>query len=171
MTGASPAGIPLPGTGRVAVAVPAPGPGHGSWVGAPSAALDPDGGFVVAYRVQVTDRRGAATIVARSADGESSTPSWSGGAVDHRQHGPSASTTLPHRGTRRGSTGFERGPSTGVERDRSRRVERGRSAGVERDPSTGVEPGRSGGVERGPVLSARGGVGGRGRGGRPAGRG
>jgi hypothetical protein len=63
-------GFPLPGTGRVHVAVPAPGPGPGRWVGAPSAALDPDGGFVIAYRVRVTDQRGAATVVARSADGE-----------------------------------------------------------------------------------------------------
>jgi hypothetical protein len=63
-------GFPLPSTGRVHVAVPAPGPGHGRWVGAPSAALDPDGGFLVAYRVRVTDQRGAATVVARSADGE-----------------------------------------------------------------------------------------------------
>jgi hypothetical protein len=39
-------------------------------VGAPSAALDRDGTFVVAYRVRVTDQRGAATVVARSADGE-----------------------------------------------------------------------------------------------------
>ena len=62
--------FPVPGTGRVAVAVPAPGAGPGHWVGAPSAALDHDGGFVVAYRVRVTDQRGAATVVARSADGE-----------------------------------------------------------------------------------------------------
>jgi hypothetical protein len=64
------AGFPVPGTGRVAVAVPAPGPGEGRWVGAPSAAVDPDGGFVVAYRVRVVDQRGAATVVARSGDGE-----------------------------------------------------------------------------------------------------
>ena len=63
-------GFPVPGTGRVTVAVPAPGPGQGRWVGAPSAAADPDGGFVVAYRVRITDQRGAATVVARSADGE-----------------------------------------------------------------------------------------------------
>src|SRR5918999_1402678 len=63
-------GMPLPGTGRAAVAVPAPGPGPGHWVGAPSAALDRDGSFVVAYRVRVTDQRGAATVVARSEDGE-----------------------------------------------------------------------------------------------------
>ena len=61
--------FPLPGTGRVAVAVPAPGTGPGHWVGAPSAALDHDGGFVVAYRVRVTDQRGAATVVARAAGG------------------------------------------------------------------------------------------------------
>src|ERR687897_1313513 len=62
--------FPLPGTGRVAVAVPAPGAGPGHWGGAPSAALDPAGGFVVAYRVRITDQRGAATVVARSDDGE-----------------------------------------------------------------------------------------------------
>ena len=49
------------------------GPGQGRWAGAPSAALDPDGGFVVAYRVRAVDRRGAATVVARSADGEALT--------------------------------------------------------------------------------------------------
>jgi hypothetical protein len=62
--------FPLPGTGRVAVAVPSPGPGPGRWVGAPSAALDHDSSFVVAYRIRVVDQRGAATVVARSADGE-----------------------------------------------------------------------------------------------------
>lgn len=64
------AGFPLPRTGRAAVAVPAPGPGPGRWVGAPSAALDDDGSFVVAYRVRVVDQRRAATVVARTADGE-----------------------------------------------------------------------------------------------------
>ena len=64
------AGFPLPGTGRVTVAVPAPGPGEGRWVGAPSAAADPDGGFVVAYRVRVVDQRGAATVVAPPPAGE-----------------------------------------------------------------------------------------------------
>ena len=58
MTDAASKGFPLPGTGRSSVAVPAPGPGDGHWVGAPSAALDPGGGFVVAYRVRVTDQRG-----------------------------------------------------------------------------------------------------------------
>jgi hypothetical protein len=73
MTGGGPgagAGFPLPGSGRASVAVPAPGPGEGRWVGAPSAALDPGGGFVIAYRVRVVDQRGAATLVARSEDGE-----------------------------------------------------------------------------------------------------
>ena len=64
------AGFPLPGTGQATVAVAAPGPGKGRWVGAPSAAADPDGGFVVAYRVRVVDQRGAATVVAHSPDGE-----------------------------------------------------------------------------------------------------
>jgi hypothetical protein len=63
-------GFPLRGAGTAAVAVPAPGPGAGNWVGASSAVQDRDGGFVVAYRVRVTGRRGAATVVARSADGE-----------------------------------------------------------------------------------------------------
>jgi hypothetical protein len=61
--------FPLPGKGDAAVAVPAPGAGPGQWAGAPSAALD-DGGFLVAYRMRVVDQRGAATIIARSTDGE-----------------------------------------------------------------------------------------------------
>jgi len=62
--------FPIPGTGRVVVAVPAPRPTEGCWVGAPSAALDGDGSFVLAYRLRDVERRGAATIVARSSDGE-----------------------------------------------------------------------------------------------------
>jgi len=65
---------PLPGRGRSVVAVPAPGSGVGEWVGAPSAALDVDGSFVVAYRVRQSATRGAATVVARSPDGETLTP-------------------------------------------------------------------------------------------------
>lgn len=57
-----------------AVVVPAPAPGEGNWVGAPSAALDDDGGFVVAYRVRTAKLRGAATLVGRSPDGISLTP-------------------------------------------------------------------------------------------------
>jgi hypothetical protein len=65
-----PGGFPWPDAGRAAVAVPAPGTGPGHWAGAPSAALDADGTFVVAYRVRAVERRGAATVVARSSDGE-----------------------------------------------------------------------------------------------------
>jgi hypothetical protein len=61
--------FPLP-TAHSVVAVAAPGAGFGSWVGAPSAALDGDGTVVVAYRVRNVEQRGAATIVARSEDGE-----------------------------------------------------------------------------------------------------
>jgi hypothetical protein len=52
------------------VAVPAPGAGLGDWVGAPSAALDADGSFAVAYRVRRATTRGAAVVIARSDDGE-----------------------------------------------------------------------------------------------------
>lgn len=59
-------GFPFPGSGTAAVAVAAPGPGPQRWAGAPSAALDTDGSFVLAYRV----RDGADhNVVARSADG------------------------------------------------------------------------------------------------------
>jgi hypothetical protein len=51
------------------VAVPAPGAGFGAWAGAPSAAVDADGGFALAYRVRRVQTRGAAVVVARSADG------------------------------------------------------------------------------------------------------
>lgn len=64
---ASPVAFPLPGGGPPVVAVPAPGPGPQQWAGAPSAALDADGTFVLAYRV----RSGADhNVIARSADGE-----------------------------------------------------------------------------------------------------
>jgi len=62
--------FPLPGSGRAAVAVPAPGPGVGYWSGASSAALADDGSFVIAYRRRLLEHRGAATVVARSDDGE-----------------------------------------------------------------------------------------------------
>jgi hypothetical protein len=52
------------------VAVPAPGAGPQYWAGAPSAALDVDGSFVLAYRVRWADERGDANVIARSADGE-----------------------------------------------------------------------------------------------------
>jgi hypothetical protein len=63
--------FPLPG-GRAVVAVPAPGTGAGFWNGAPSAALDGDGIVVLAYRLRegVGPEGRAATIIARSEDGE-----------------------------------------------------------------------------------------------------
>jgi hypothetical protein len=69
-----PSGFPLPGAGRAAVAVPAPGTGAHRWAGAPSAALDADGTFVIAYRLRAADEGIAATVVARSADGEHLSP-------------------------------------------------------------------------------------------------
>ena len=56
------------------VAVPAPGAGPGCWAGAPSAALDDDGAVLLAYRVRDVERRGAAVVVARAADGERFAP-------------------------------------------------------------------------------------------------
>jgi hypothetical protein len=50
--------------------VPAPAAGAGNWVGAPSAVLDDEEGFVVAYRTRSLARRGAAVVLSRSADGE-----------------------------------------------------------------------------------------------------
>ena len=44
--------FPLPGMGSAVVAVPAPGAGPGYWAGAPGAALDEDGTFVMGYRVR-----------------------------------------------------------------------------------------------------------------------
>ena len=69
------AGFPLPGTGEARVAVPAPGSGQGHWAGSPSAALDADGTFVIAWRRRdgVGPEDGAATVVARSEDGETLT--------------------------------------------------------------------------------------------------
>jgi hypothetical protein len=66
------ADFPLPGSGKPVVAVPAPGTGLGYWNGSSSAALDEDGTFVVAYRLRegVGAESRAATIVARSEDGE-----------------------------------------------------------------------------------------------------
>ncbi len=66
--------FPIPGTGRIVVAVPAPRPTDGCWAGAPSAALDTDGSFVLAYRLRDVDRRGAATVIMRSPDGEQFSP-------------------------------------------------------------------------------------------------
>ncbi|WP_189250870.1 hypothetical protein [Streptosporangium pseudovulgare] len=60
--------FPLPGKECHAVAVPAPGAGPQRWAGAPSAALDADGTFVLAYRVR--DDGEDHNVVARSPDGE-----------------------------------------------------------------------------------------------------
>jgi len=65
--------FPLPGMGRAVVAVPAPGEGPGWWAGASSAAPDPDGGFVVGYRVRNGHDGIDQTVVARSPDGETFT--------------------------------------------------------------------------------------------------
>jgi hypothetical protein len=62
--------FPLPGAGDPVVAVPAPGAGPGYWAGAPHAALDEDGAFVIGYRVRNGHDGNDQTIVARSADGE-----------------------------------------------------------------------------------------------------
>jgi hypothetical protein len=69
-------GFPLPGSGRASVCAAAPGTGTGFWAGSPGAALDPDGGVVLAYRVRTGagPEGGAQTIVARSDDGETFTP-------------------------------------------------------------------------------------------------
>src|SRR6266704_6469284 len=63
-------GPPLPGTGRAAVVVPAPAPGPRHWAGAPSAVLDQDGTFVIAYRLRLADQGVATTVIGRSPDGE-----------------------------------------------------------------------------------------------------
>jgi hypothetical protein len=66
--------LPLPRPDDEVVVVPAPGRGPGSWAGAPSAARDGSGGWVVAYRVRTPVDRGAAVVVATSGDGEHLTP-------------------------------------------------------------------------------------------------
>jgi len=63
-------GFPAPGTSLPTVAVPAPGTGVGAWAGAPSAALDTDRTFVIAYRMRSPQERGAEVVLARSDDGE-----------------------------------------------------------------------------------------------------
>jgi hypothetical protein len=68
-------GFPLPGSARPVVAVPAPGTGAGFWAGSPAAALDADGGTLLAYRLRMGagPEDGAQTVVARSDDGETFT--------------------------------------------------------------------------------------------------
>jgi hypothetical protein len=62
--------FPLPGAGEAVVVAAAPGAGPGQWAGAPSAALDEDGGFVIGYRVRNGHDGNDETVIARSADGE-----------------------------------------------------------------------------------------------------
>jgi hypothetical protein len=62
--------FPLPGMGRAVVAVPAPGAGPGWWAGASCAVPDPDGGFVIGYRLRNGHDGIDQTVVARSPDGE-----------------------------------------------------------------------------------------------------
>jgi hypothetical protein len=66
--------FPAPGSADFEVVVPAPAPGPGNWVGASSAALDDDGGFVVAYRGRTADERGSHLVIARSGDGVGLSP-------------------------------------------------------------------------------------------------
>jgi hypothetical protein len=60
--------FPVPGSGKAAVAIPAPGTGPLQWAGSPAAALEVDGGILLAHRLRYTE--GASTVVARSDDGE-----------------------------------------------------------------------------------------------------
>ena len=53
--------------------MPAPGAGVGWWAGSSCAAFDDDGTYVIAYRVRLGEHGRAATIVARSTDGENLT--------------------------------------------------------------------------------------------------
>jgi hypothetical protein len=62
--------FPLPGMGQAVVAVPAPGAGPGWWAGASCAVPDPDGGFVIGYRLRNGHDGNDQTVVARSPDGE-----------------------------------------------------------------------------------------------------
>ena len=48
--------------------VSAPGSGPGNWAGASSAAVDPEGGFLIAYRVRTPDQRGSHLVVAKLGD-------------------------------------------------------------------------------------------------------
>jgi hypothetical protein len=68
--------IPLPSVENGRVVVGAPGEGPGNWAGAPHATVI-DGVYWLSYRIRhsdsaaAEDTRGVATVVARSADGES----------------------------------------------------------------------------------------------------
>jgi hypothetical protein len=62
--------VPPPSPDGGVVAVPAPAAGPQNWAGAPSAALDADGSFVVAYRVRWAEGPRDVNVVARSTGGE-----------------------------------------------------------------------------------------------------
>jgi len=62
--------LPVPGSGTMTVAIPAPGDGPQWWAGAPSAVLQPDGTFVLAYRVRRGSGRDDELVIARSPDGK-----------------------------------------------------------------------------------------------------
>ena len=64
------AALVVPDPDRSQLVVPAPGPGPRRWVGAPSAQLDVDGTFVIAYRVRDAAAGIAQNVVARWAPGE-----------------------------------------------------------------------------------------------------
>ena len=63
------ASLVVPDPGRSELVVPAPGPGPRRWVGAPSAQLDIDGTFVIAYRVRDAAAGIAQNVVARWSPG------------------------------------------------------------------------------------------------------
>ncbi len=63
------AALVVPDPDRSELVVPAPGPGPRRWVGAPSAQLDVDGTFVIAYRVRDAAAGIAQNVVARWAPG------------------------------------------------------------------------------------------------------
>jgi hypothetical protein len=67
-------GLPMPRPDDEVVVVPAPGRGPGYWAGAPSAARDESGGWLIAYRLRTPADRGAAVVVATIAAGEHVTP-------------------------------------------------------------------------------------------------
>ena len=61
--------FPLPGE-HARTAIPAPGRGPGYWAGAPCARLQPDGTWLLAYRVRHGHGGVDETVIARSGDGE-----------------------------------------------------------------------------------------------------
>jgi len=62
--------FPLPGNADAVVVAQAPGRGPQFWAGAPAAALDDDGSFVLGYRVRYGEGGGDEVVIARSDDGE-----------------------------------------------------------------------------------------------------